>query len=101
MMPLLTQAAAMGDTIAHGPSWQTIALAVGGLLEAIVLWLLQQSWKDRQVIHDEVSLIRSQVVTLNTHVGVDGNGIIARLDSMAAKLDKIADELAESRGRRS
>ena len=83
-----------------GPTWQSVAMIVIGALDAILLWMLGQSSQDRREMRADITTLRDEVKALNTHVGVDGNGIISRLDTMGAKLDRIAEEMAEARGRR-
>lgn len=92
----LVQAATMPPA---GPTWQHFAVVAFGLLEVGVLWWMKESSKDRTQIRDTVAEMRGEISALNTHVGVDGNGIIARLDEMNRKLDRLAEEMAESRGR--
>lgn len=85
---------------ATGPSWQGIGTLVIGALQALLFWMLGQSSQDRREIRSAIDHVKGEVATLNAHVGVDGNGIISRLDTMSAKLDRIAEEMAEARGRR-
>jgi hypothetical protein len=70
-------------------------------------WMQARSAEDRRDIKsdmkqltNELASIRQEVTALNTHVGVDGNGIISRLDGLASTLDEIKMELAENRGAR-
>jgi hypothetical protein len=96
-MTHLLQAATMPQA---GPSWQSIAVVCGALLQGMVLQWMSASAKDRKELRDTLNVVQGEVKSLNTHVGVDGNGITARLDEVIRKLDKLADEVAENRGAR-
>jgi hypothetical protein len=84
----------------NGPSWQGIAVVFGALLQGAVLSWMNASAKDRASLHVDVTTLKNEIIALNTHVGVDGNGIMARLDAITMKLDRISEEMAESRGAR-
>lgn len=100
---MLMQVAA---TMPHAP-WSL--LTVIGILTPFALlalsWMQARASDDRREIRADVkenglaiASVRNDVTTLETHVGIDGNGIIAKLDSMAVTLDEIKNELAENRG---
>ena len=84
MMTLLQVAAA-----ATGPSWQGIATIVIGAFQALLFWMLGQSSQDRREMRTDISALKDQVASLNAHVGVDGNGLLARFDKMESKIDAI------------
>lgn len=83
----------------QGPSWQSIAVVCGALLQGVVLSWMKSSMNDRAVIRADVTTLKNEIIALNTHVGVDGNGIMARLDEISRKLDALSNEAAEARGR--
>jgi outer membrane murein-binding lipoprotein Lpp len=70
-------------------------------LQALIFWMLGQSAQERREMRAKMDDLAGQVTSLNAHVGVDGNnGIKSRLDEIAHKLDKVAEEMAELRGER-
>jgi hypothetical protein len=95
-MIALLQAVAMSPT---GPSWQSIAVVCGGVLQSLVLFWMKQGSDERQEMRNDLKTLHDDVMALNTHVGVDGNGIMARLDEISRKLDALSTEMAEARGR--
>ena len=40
-------------------------------------------------MRNDIAALKDQVSSLNAHVGVDGNGLLARFDKMEAKIDAI------------
>ena len=74
---------------ATGPSWQGIATIVIGALQALLFWMLGQSTQDRREMRNDIAALKDQVSSLNAHVGVDGNGLLARFDKMESKIDAI------------
>lgn len=71
----------------------------------VLAWMQTVSIRDRNEMRAELLRLTevgakqaTQLATLNAHVGVDGNGIMARLDGMVVTLDEIKNELAENRG---
>lgn len=78
--------------------WRTVATITLGLAQALVLLWMRQSAEDRERIRDAVSALQKENAELRAHMGVDGNGIMARLDTIEHKLDRALNELAEQRG---
>ncbi len=71
----------------------------------ILGWMQTRSASDRtemradlKTMAEAITVLRTAVTTLNTHVGVDGNGIISRLDAITGTLAEIQREMAENRG---
>ena len=40
-------------------------------------------------MRNDIAALKDQVSSLNAHVGVDGNGLLARFDKMESKIDAI------------
>ena len=95
-MYALMQAAA---TMPHpGPSLGDLFRSLTPFALMALGWMQARSIAERTEMRAEVKALREEVTALNVHVGVDGNGIIARLDALAITLDQIKTELAENRG---
>ncbi len=81
-----------------GPSWQFIFGCIWTVALTVISWLQKRSSDDRKEMKDELSklgettqALRNEVTVLNTHVGVEGNGILTRLDEMNRKLDRMSE----------
>lgn len=89
---------ALLQVVTAQPSLVPFFLALVGALQALSLWILGQSSIDRRDMRAAINDLQTQVAKLNAHVGVDGNGIMSRLDDIARVVDEIKTELAEKRG---
>jgi hypothetical protein len=92
-------------TAHSSPSWQSVAVVALGAAEGLGMLWIQSAIKTlrdlqlTQVTHGET------LAALNTHVGVDGNGLIARLEGLTSEMrglrtevHSLAKEMAEQRG---
>lgn len=74
-------------------------VAIAGVQALMLLWM-KDSTTDRRELRSEQDRQGKELASVKAHVGVDGNGIIARLDTIEHKLDRVVMELAEQRGAR-
>ncbi len=103
-MTTLLQAATQAPTSSFGDVTRALTSLTPYVL-AFLTYMQVRSKNDRDEIRADikamdarVSRTHDEVTTLNTHVGVDGNGIISRLDGIVSTLDDIKKEMAENRG---
>ncbi len=89
------------------PSISDIARVVSPYVLAFLSYMQYRSATDRAEMRGEMNglkerqdKLRNEVTTLNAHVGVDGNGIMAQLVVITQKIDALGTEIAESRGAR-
>ncbi len=104
LMLLLVQAAA---TVRDTDVISAFVRIVSPFVLAFLGYMQHRSAKDRAEMRDEIKEvredlkeIRDEVTTLNAHVGVDGNGIMAQLVVITNKIDALSTEIAEGRGAR-
>ena len=110
---MLLQAA--GDN-GEGTGWR-IAMIVIGALQALLLALFAASTQDRRELHRQAdererhreaqhTALREELATQRAYLGVDGNGLLSRMEDMGhtirrmdAKLQEIAIAVAVQKGK--
>lgn len=103
----MLQAAAVPPAAAQADEtgWR-IATIVIGALQALLLALFASSLQDRRELHrqadareryreEQHTALREELATQRAHLGVDGNGLMSRMEEMSRSLARMDAKLQE------
>lgn len=81
-----------------GPTWQSVALGVLGLLQLVLVGLYRDSLEDRKDLRKQQATMQSALDVLNTHVGTDsGAGLLQRMDRLQTEVQGTREEVHQLR----
>ncbi len=77
------------DSLQSGPSWQTIALISVGAIEVLAMFLVRRAAQDLRELQQRQVSQGESLIQLQTHVGTEGNGLIARFDALTHEMREL------------